>query len=119
MRGRGGVTSRPGSVTQDSDQVANGSYQDWYHGFLMARAAEEVLKNRPPGSFIVRTEITKQLIITYRASPKKVKHILIPDKTSAFYNNSRGLGDVKDVVNHIVHLCLCNSHCYLSIKVPK
>ena len=103
-----GATSRPGSEMQDTDQVAN-SYQDWYHGFLMAREAEEVLKNRPPGSFIVRTEITKQLIITYRASPKKVKHILVPDKTSAFYNNSLGLCDVRDVVNHIVHHLSCLS----------
>ena len=57
MRGRG-RTSRPGSVMQDTDQVANGGYRDWYHGFLMARAAEEVLSDRPPGSYLVRTEIT-------------------------------------------------------------
>ena len=96
---------------QDADQVAeaNGGYRDWFHGFLMARGAEEALSNHPPGSFLVRTEITDQLIITYRASPKKVKHILIPDKTSAFYNNSPGLGDVKDVVNHIVSHLSCLS----------
>ena len=99
---------RSGSLIQDSCDNGDSDYSDWYHGLMQAKESEDILSDKPPGSFVVRKEITNQLIITYRSSPTKIKHVLVPDKSSELFKDFPELQTVKDVVNdvisHIPHL---------------
>lgn len=74
----------------------------YFHGMLQCPEAECILKDEPPGAFIVREERTGQLIISYRSSPLEIGHVLVPAAGSPFIKKRPFLVTLKQVINYIV-----------------
>ena len=75
--------------------------KDFFHGQLSMSETLRIMDKNPPGSFLVRKEISGQLILTCRISPRKISHFHLPTIGCPFLENRLHLQTVKALVNHI------------------
>ena len=80
------------------------SWSLYYHGLLSKAQAVTTLNDHPPGTFLVRKEVSGQLIISYRDSDVKNpnKDILLPSKGSVFLKEKPHIDNVADLVNYFL-----------------
>uniref|UniRef100_A0A8D0G7S1 SH2 domain containing 2A n=1 Tax=Sphenodon punctatus TaxID=8508 RepID=A0A8D0G7S1_SPHPU len=63
--------------TQASRILQRGELPDWFHGFISRREAEQLLQEKPPGSFLVRfSESTVGFVLSYRGRDR-CRHFIL------------------------------------------
>ena len=81
---------------------------DWYHGTKTIAESRVLLGGQPPGTFLVRSAVTGQLIISFhdRGGRSMIRDIMVPNKSSVFFQeNPQVQQTALDTVNYIISRC--------------
>ncbi|XP_048470222.1 hematopoietic SH2 domain-containing protein homolog isoform X2 [Rhincodon typus] len=91
------------TTTQAAKLLRGGTIPDWFHGIITRREAEELLKDKPQGCFLIRVgESRIGLSLSYRGFDR-CRHFIIDVTTGGQYNitgESIFHNSLQDLVNY-------------------
>ncbi|XP_053551784.1 SH2 domain-containing protein 2A [Bombina bombina] len=89
--------------TQRKRLLKQGEYPDWFHGFITRRRAEEMLQEKPLGTYLIRfCESRVGLVLSYRGA-ERCRHFMIDHLPAGNYvieGESSTHSQLQDLLEH-------------------